>query len=95
MCFALFFGVILVCSCICIHCDNSSKGSEVLSASNKLAEHHEVDKAAAAMNVPTTELSSNAIVNETYEEEVTIFGYAVVDIKDVRTNISDVTYLCL
>ena len=49
---------------------NRSKDNEVLLASDQMSEHHKVTRLAT-------------ILNE-HEEEMTTFGYAVVDIKNVR-----------
>ena len=54
-----------------IYC-NRSKDNEVLSASNPMSEHHhQVTKLAATL--------------DEHEEEMTTFGYAVVDNKKVYT----------
>ena len=66
-----------------IYYSNSSKEKEALSASNKLAEHHEISKMSAAMDEPNNEQSANSISKDPYEEEVTPFGYSVVDVKEV------------
>ena len=66
-----------------IYCNNSSKEKEVLSASNKLAEHHEVSRLSAALGKPNNEQPAKSISKDPCEEEMTTFGYAVVDLKDV------------
>ena len=66
-----------------IYCNNSSKEKEALSASNELAEHHEVTKLSAALDEPNNEQSTNSVSKDPYEEEVTPFGYSVVDMKNV------------
>ena len=49
---------------------NSSKDNEVILTSDQTSEDHEVTKLAAT--------------SDEYEEETTMFGYAVVDTKKVR-----------
>ena len=66
-----------------IYYNNRSKEKEVLSTSNKLAEHHEVSRLSAALGQPNNEQSANSISKDPCEEEMTSFGYAVVDLKDV------------
>ena len=66
-----------------IYYNNSSKEKEVSSASNKLAEHHEVSRLSAAVDEPNNEQSANSVSKDPYEEEVTLFGYSVVDVKNV------------
>ena len=68
-----------------IYYNNSSKEKEALSASNKLAEHHEVSKLSAVLNEPNNEQSANSISKDPCEEEVTLFGYSVVDVENVST----------
>ena len=63
-----------------IYYSNISKEKE---ASNKMVEHHEVSKLSTVLDEPNNEQSTNSISKDPYEEEVTPFGYSVVDVKDV------------
>ena len=67
-----------------------------------MAEHHEVSKLSTALDEPNNEQSANSVSKDTYEEEVTPFGYSVVDVKNVSeyNNSSNVitmysSHLCL
>ena len=55
----------------------------MLSASNKLAGHYE------DMDLPNKQ-PAHSISKDPYEEEMTTFGYAVVEVKDVR----NFNYMC-
>ena len=57
---------------IVIYC-NRSKDNEVLLTSDQKSEHHQVTELAATM--------------DKYEEEMTAFGYAVVDTEKVRKSL--------
>ena len=56
-----------------------------MSASNKLAGHYE------DMDLPNKQ-PAHSISTDPYEEEMTTFGYAVVEVKDVRNLLN---YICL
>ena len=68
---------------------NSFKDNEVPSVSNQLSE---VYKLATTFNASNDEQPTSSSVNDDYEEEVTQFGYAVIDTKNVCKKSN--TYQC-
>ena len=78
-----------------IYYNSSSKEKEASSASNRLAEHHEISKLSAVLDEPNNEQPANSISKDPYEEEVTPFGYSVVDVKDVSKCIIIIIMLLL
>ena len=64
---------------------SSSKHKEVLSVTNQLASHHEVDKLTTNFQKPDNERPASSFINnDDYEDEMPTPGYAVVDTKNVR-----------
>ena len=68
---------------------SNSEDKETPSVSNQLAElseHREVDKLTTTFDMPKNEPSTSSFIDDEYEKETPIPGYAMIDIKDVRQN---------
>ena len=78
---------IRICKLFCYA--SSSKDKEVLSVTNQLASHHEVDELTTNFQKPDNELpTSSFMINDDYKDEEPTPGYAVIDTKNVRKTIN-------